>query len=380
MIQKYDIIFYMGKKLIKAGIGLDIGTTTVQAELINLDTGANHGFEFIEAVSVLNDQRIYGADVMSRIACAREGKTQELFSVINKQVYKILQNFINKWDIQKIEQCVVSGNTAMLHFFANIDPSAMGEAPYTPEFLEEKHFNGSELSLPAEQVTLLPGISAFVGADIVSGLTYLDVVNTKGKALFVDIGTNGEIAVWNGHRLLCTSTAAGPCFEGESISYGSDLIDAIAIMKRQGTIDETGVITGEYAYKDFIVTQEIVRRFQLAKSAIYSGISVLSRTVGASTFGIETDQFNAVYIAGGMGFHINLENAAEIGLLPRGIVKTAPHLRREVCGNTSLKGAVRCLTDKGFLQRCKKCIALSGVIDLAVDREFADAYIENMAF
>lgn len=378
----------MSKKAICAGVGLDIGTTTVQAQLVDLDTG-----EALDSVSVLNDQRVFGADVMSRIACAREGKTRELFTAINNQVEGILRQFIDKFELSKIEKCAVSGNTTMLHFFANVDPSAMGEAPYTPVFLEERRFKGSELSLSSEEINLLPGISAFVGADIVAGLTFLDLIGKQNTALFVDIGTNGEIALWSGkeRRLLCCSTAAGPCFEGEKITYGSDLIDAIAAMKRQGVIDETGAINDKFAHngfpaeKGFTVTQETVRRFQLAKSAIYSGISVLCRTAGtrsagAQTVGIEPQHLDAAYIAGGMGFYINLENAAETGLLPHGIVEKAPHLDAQVCGNTSLKGAVQSLTDRNFLQKCKDVIAYATVIDLAVDRVFADAYIENMGF
>ncbi|MDR2965041.1 MAG: ASKHA domain-containing protein [Treponema sp.] len=361
----------MKNKIARAGVGLDIGTTTVQAQLIDLDTGNT-----LESVSVLNVQREFGTDVMSRIACARAGKLRELYTAINKQVQVILHQFMEKWNLSGIDLCTVSGNTTMLHLFINVNPHAMGEAPYSPEFLEERHFNGSDLSLPAEQIILLPGISAFIGADIVAGLTFLDVINKKNNMLFVDIGTNGEIVVWKGSekRLLCCSTAAGPCFEGEAITYGSDLIDAIARMKQQGIVDKTGAMKDSYvnsgfiSEKGFTVTQETVRLFQLAKSAIYSGISVLCRTVG-----MKPSAFDEVYIAGRMGFYINLENAAETGLLPREFTKGV-----QVCENTSLKGAVKGLTDCSFLQKCKDIIAHSVTIDLAVDREFADAYIENM--
>ena len=374
-----------------AGVALDIGTTTVQAQLVNLAAGeglasrvlASKGLasevlagEALDSISVLNDQRSFGADVMTRIACARDGKTKELFKTINNQVEGILHHFTNKWNLQKIERCAVSANTTMLHLFMGTDPSSMGKAPYTPVFLEERRFNGSELSLSAEHVILLPGASAFVGADIICGLASLGVLNTTGNALFIDIGTNGEIAVWKGSekRLLCCSTAAGPCFEGEKISYGSDLINAIAEMRRQGVIDETGAISGAVSNVQsgnrFDITQEMVRQFQLAKSAIYSGIEVLCRTAK-----VEMPQLDEVYIAGGMGFFINLENAAETGLLPRGIISNA-----QVCGNTSLKGARQSLTDAGFLQKCKEIIAHATVIDLAVDREFSESFIENMGF
>ena len=379
------------------GVGLDIGTTTVQAQLVDLAAG-----EILEAVSFLNEQRRFGADVMSRINAARNGKTGELFTVINRQIEDILRQFIRKWNLGGIEKCAVSGNTTMLHLFAGVDPSSMGEAPFTPVFLEERHFSGRELSLSAEQVTLMPGISAFVGADVVCGLAFLDIINKRENFLFVDIGTNGEIAVWESSvsrgdapragRLLCCSTAAGPCFEGADISCdmtASEFINAIAKMKKLGVIGETGALANEYAHngfpvteKDFI-TQKDVRQFQLAKSAIFSGIKVLCKTTGIKLSGCPA------YIAGDLGFFINLENAAEVGLLPKefadGFAERAGKAddsagkgKTTVCGNTSLKGAAKSLTDAAFLPRCREIAALGTVIDLAVDRDFAEEFTENM--
>jgi uncharacterized 2Fe-2S/4Fe-4S cluster protein (DUF4445 family) len=418
----------------KFGLGLDLGTTTVQAQLVNLDSG-----EILDETSVLNSQRSFGADVMSRIGAARDGKTGELFTAIHDQTESILRQFINKWDIPKIEQCNVSGNTTMLHLFCGADPCAMGEAPYTPVFLEERYFSGKELNLSAERILLLPGISAFAGADMVSGLAFSSVINKNETSLFVDIGTNGEIAVWkkNGKRLFCCSTAAGPCFEGAGISCGMGaqsgainrislkkdeaanwfsyslsacpnsgrealyyttvenekargicgpgLIDAVAVMKRLGVIDETGAFTDSYAQTDFpaaasvYISQADVRRFQLAKAAIFSGITVLCKTAGVNFAGLDTAHINAAhidtaYIAGGLGFYIDLENAAYTGLLPREIISKAA-----ICGNTSLKGAVQSLTDPSFLPRCREIIACSAVVDLALDREFSQLFTDNMA-
>jgi uncharacterized 2Fe-2S/4Fe-4S cluster protein (DUF4445 family) len=277
-------VMQSGRKILRAGIALDIGTTTVQAELVDLDTG-----ESLETFSALNAQRSFGADVMSRLNAARNGKTSELFAAINLQVEGILRDCIRKWNLSGIEKCTVSGNTVMLHLFAGVDPSTMGQVPFTPVFLEERHFSGKELSLSVEQLTLLPGISAFVGADIVSGLALLDILNQREDSLLVDIGTNGEMAVWkkSEQRLLCCSTAAGPCFEGAEISCGmgalpgainrinvkektltfstlgniqahgicgAGLIDAMAAMKRLAVIDETGALSNEYAQSGFPVT------------------------------------------------------------------------------------------------------------------------------
>jgi len=400
----------------RAGIGIDIGTTTVQAQLVCLDTG-----EILETFSALNNQRSFGADVMSRIGAARGGKLEELYGAINRQVEDMLRQCIDKWSLPGIEQCTVSGNTTMLHLFCGVDPSAMGEAPYTPVFLEERHFEGKELSLSARHIALLPGISAFVGADITAGLAFLDVMNKGEKSIFIDIGTNGEIAVWNEEKkkLLCCSTAAGPCFEGAEISCGmgaeagainrislkkeavnadmfnfgplyystlgnvrargicgAGLIDAIAVMKKLGVIDETGALADEYATGGFplaegiAVTQKDVRQFQLAKAAIFSGIKILCKTAG-----LEMENIDTAYIAGGLGFFINLENAAEVGLIPGAMIgKTA------VCGNTSLKGAVKSLTNPAFLPHCREITACGVTEELALNRDFTEEFTDNMMF
>ena len=354
----------------RAGAALDIGTTTVQAQLVDLET-----YAVIDTFSSLNGQRIFGADVISRISAARSGKLDGLFEAINIQTENILKQFILKWNLDTIKKCNVSGNTAMLHLFCRADPSAMGAAPYTPVFLDEHNFTGKELSLSAEHITLLPGISAFVGADITAGLACIDIMSKGTDALFVDIGTNGEIAVWkeNEKRFLCCSTAAGPCFEEAEISCGlcaTDFIDAIAEMKRNSAIDKTGALSGGYVQTGKVITQSDIRRFQLAKSAVYSGIKMLCKTAS-----LDLKKIGAAYIAGGLGTNLNLENAAVTGLLPAEIIEKA-----SVCGNTSLTGAAKSLTDASFITRCREVVAHAGTVDLANNKYFAAAFAHNMRF
>jgi uncharacterized 2Fe-2S/4Fe-4S cluster protein (DUF4445 family) len=409
-------VMQTGRKISRAGIGIDIGTTTVQAQLVDLDTG-----EVLQTFSSLNNQRSFGADVMSRIEGARKGRRKELSAAINHQIEETLGRCIDKWNLPEIEQCTVSGNTTMLHIFCEEDPSAMGEAPYTPVFLEERRFDGKELSLSARNITLLPGISAFVGADIASGLAFLDIMNRGENSLFIDIGTNGEMAVWkeSEKKLLCSSTAAGPCFEGAEISCGmgaeqgainrislkkeppaanwfqhgrlfyttlgnakargicgAGLIDAVAVIKKLGAIDETGALADEYAQTGFpitegiIITQRDVRQFQLAKSAIYSGIKVLCKKAG-----LEFENVDTAYIAGGLGFFINLENAADVGLIPVSLIR-----KTAVCGNTSLSGAVKSLTDTAFLPRCREIASYGVIEDLALSGDFTSEFADNMFF
>ncbi|MDR2096537.1 MAG: ASKHA domain-containing protein [Treponema sp.] len=387
----------------RAGVALDIGTTTVSAELINLDTA-----ESIDVVSLLNDQKVFGADVINRINAAKNGKTGELFRFINRQTEKILGGFINKYDLKRIEKLAVSGNTTMLHLFVNTDPSGMGEIPFTPVFLNERSFPGAEFALSAEEVLLLPSISAFIGSDIVSGLAVLDIVNDEGPSLLIDIGTNGEMALFHRGRILCCSTAAGPAFEGAEISCGigsvkgavnrvgvsggtltfttiggappvgicgCGLIDAVALMLKQEKIDESGAFCGG-ASPGFFITPDIsinnrdIRQFQLAKSAIMSGIKILCKNAGLELTGIKN-----VFIAGGLGFFIDKQNAASAGLLPKEFLD-----RIFVCGNLSLKGAAACLTRLDFLSACKKIIEKCEVTELAADPSFTDEFVENMLF
>ncbi|MCL2759990.1 MAG: ASKHA domain-containing protein [Treponema sp.] len=363
------------------GIGLDLGTTTIHAQLVNIKKA-----EVIDTFSAFNNQREFGADVISRISAAQNGKLNELFNAVNNQIESILQHFIQKYSLPAIDQCVVSGNTTMLHLFCRADPSAMGHSPYRPVFLEERSFAGSELSLSVKNITLLPGISAFIGADVTAGLAFTDITNRGEDSLFVDIGTNGEIAAWKETEksLFCCSTAAGPCFEEAEISCGlnaANFIDAIAEMKRNEIIDKTGALKEKYAQTGFpvtdknIITQKDVRQFQLAKSAIYSGIKLLCKTAS-----LELGKIGAAYIAGGLGYYLNFDNAALTGLLPHELTGKETKIKTEVCGNTSLKGAVKYLFDPSFITGCKDIISHAKTIDLANDKYFTAAFTHNLWF
>ncbi|MCL2319575.1 MAG: ASKHA domain-containing protein [Treponema sp.] len=405
---------------LRAGIALDIGTTTVSARLMDLDTS-----RALDTISELNDQRAFGADVMSRIGAAKNGKTGELFSLINRQTERIITTFKKRWNSSSIEKLSVSGNTVMLHLFLNTDPSGMGELPFTPVFLEEKEIKGAALSLSTETVSVLPSIAAFIGADITAGMAVLDMLNTSGPSLLIDIGTNGEMALCSKGTIYCCSTAAGPAFEGAEISCGlggvkgaisgveaaspgsggaepspgtpekpgtnavsvttignvppigicgSGLIDAVAVMLKLGIIDETGSMTG--AEKSFYLAPGVsiidrdIRQFQLAKSAILSGIKILCKNAG-----LKTGEIQNVFIAGGFGFFINKRNAVAAGLFPEEFLSSII-----ISGNLSLQGAEEFLSAKDFMARCKKIIARCRVIDLAADPSFMDEFAENMLF
>ena len=398
----------------RAGVAIDIGTTTVSARLIDLDTSA-----VFDTVSQLNDQRAFGADVMSRIGAARKGRTPELFNLINRQTEQILNIFRQKWSLNKIEKLTVSGNTTMLHLFLNIDPSGMGELPFTPVFLDEREVTGASLSLSAGKVIVLPSIAAFIGADITAGITVLDMMNTSGNAggiappsLLVDIGTNGEMALYNKGTIYCCSTAAGPAFEGAEISCGvggvngaisrveidntpgtdsgmvsvrtignappigvcgSGLIDAVAVMLRRGIISETGLLAVQNGFclaPNVSISPGDIRQFQLAKSAILSGIRILCKNAGLNTAEVKN-----VYIAGGFGFFIDRKNAIASGIFPEEFMD-----RITISGNLSLQGAVECLYENDFIDRCNSIRGKCRIIELASDPAFMDEFAENMLF
>jgi uncharacterized 2Fe-2S/4Fe-4S cluster protein (DUF4445 family) len=391
----------------RAGVAIDIGTTTVSGKLIDLDSSL-----VLDTVSELNDQRAFGADVMSRIGAARNGRTGELFALINRQTQRILRFFMERRKMTKIERLVVSGNTVMLHLFLNVDPSGMGELPFTPVFLEEKELNGEDLSLPVERINVLPSISAFIGGDITSGLAVLDIMNIPSPSLLVDIGTNGEMALVNRGTIYCCSTAAGPAFEGAEISCGmggikgaisavdaaadavgeygvsittigntapigicgSGLVDAVALMLKRGIIDETGFMIGSekkfYLAPGISINGGDIRKFQLAKSAIFTGIRILCRSAGLAAADIKN-----VFIAGGLGFFINKQNAANAGLFPKEFLG-----KLSISGNLSLQGAEEGLLNKNFMKKCKDIISRCTVIELAKEPSFTDEFTDNLLF
>lgn len=391
------------------GVALDIGTTTLAAYLVDLKTGAEFG-----RYSCLNPQGSLGADVISRISACGEGKLGVLNSLIKDKVREILVHFKTAFKIDVIKRLCVCGNTTMLHIFAGEDPTPMGKAPFTPAFLNERRYSGGEFSLPAEEIVLLPSVSAYVGSDITAGIIALGLDGGSGNRLLVDVGTNGEIALSTGGRLLCCSTAAGPAFEGASISCGmggvdgaissvtfkdgkvdfktvsgepkgicgSGLIDLTSELVRHGVIDETGAFSEEegeygaatdegYELTDGVtLTGRDVREIQLAKSAVCAGIKTLIKESG-----LDYGNIDKLYVAGGLGFYLNKANACAIGLLPVELEN-----KIEAVGNSGGAGAKMCLVSRAARERASKAAADAEISELADSPVFMEEYIENMTF
>ena len=396
------------------GIAIDLGTTTIAAALVGFDF-KNQAGEVALTSSCVNHQRKYGADVISRIDRASDPVTAEdLRRLVTQDICGLVKEFSMKAKSEATTICI-AGNTTMLHLLRGYSVSGLGKYPYEAKSLDLEVFTGEELSpdLSGYKVTLFPGISAFVGADIVAGIYALDMVeHPDKKSLMVDLGTNGEIAYFDGARIYATSTAAGPVFEGGGISCGvpaingaikhinigdffpeldiigndkpiglcgTGVLETVSELLRTGLMDDTGLLCDEYfdsgypltREKDITITQGDIRNVQLAKAAIYSGIvNVLD--------GRDAD---SVYISGGFGSHIDIDRIKNLKMFPEELVPKAL-----AAGNTSLKGCIKYLVqdlvgdgEKALLE-IKRITEISEVIQLAELDQFDSDYIEAMNF
>ena len=372
---------------------LDIGTTTLALALVSLDEK-----KIIKTKTATNPQRSVGADVISRIEyCAKNG-AEELQKALIAKLCEMVAELFAECNITSVERMYAAGNTTMLHLFFGVDCSSMGVSPYTPKFLEEKREEGKNLGFDnIGEIISLPGISAYVGADIVSGLGFVDKPENGKYSLLIDLGTNAEIVLFNKDKYLCAAAAAGPCFEGANISCGmsasvgavcaykggkysvigdtetegicaTGLIDVIAELLRDGTVEESGYMEDDFAISENVaVTPADIREFQLAKSAVMSAVECLLEHGGVQLCDVEK-----LYIAGGFSAQLNIENAAYLGLVPSELTD-----RFVPINNASLLGTVKFAAEQnGLAEIAKK----AQFIDLGADNGFSELFFENMAF
>ncbi|MDR3238525.1 MAG: ASKHA domain-containing protein [Clostridiales bacterium] len=394
------------------GAAVDIGTTTIGLELVDLITG-----EKLASHAVINTQRQYGTDVVTRIQNAGEGKLTDLRDCVTKDILKGLNELVRQGGVEKnhVRRVAFSGNTTMMHLLLAIPCKSLGLFPFIPAvtgFLTlpfQDIFNSADFTCPA---TIMPGISTYVGSDITAGILFCGGLRREKPSLLIDLGTNGEMALFDGKRVLCTSTAAGPAFEGGNISCGvasipgaicktvyenasfipetigdiyppvgicgSGVLDIGAQMVRHELIDETGLLEDENfdngvpiaPDSNIYFTQKDVRELQLAKSAVRAGMEVLLQQAG-----VGYDAVEQVFLAGGFGFHVDLEHAGAIGLIPE-------ELRDKVfvVGNSSLGGCVKILLEQDAEREIQDLIDVSEEINLSNDKSFNDMFMEYMYF
>lgn len=424
---------------IRYGISVDLGTTTIAAALIRSNGEYS---EVCRTASCVNSQKVYGDDVISRIDAGADLLSLSTMAADTRaDIDNLVQEMTDAEGIDRnlVRVIVVAGNTTMLHILTGKNVQSLGLYPYTPVSLdmEEKDAKVYFPSLDGARLILLPGISAFVGADILSGLYYLYesgniVVNgirhkrrdrVPGKALVADLGTNGELCFCDGQKIHVTSTAAGPVFEGAQISCGvpsvegaichvtlsgadpsdaelpgrveletigdempiglcgTGVMELVSELVRSGIVDETGLLSDEYFSDGFPVLcdgsirflQSDIRNVQLAKAAIFSGITTLTGDADISR----------VFLAGGFGSHINIKKVKNLRIFPGQL-----NDKIVAAGNLSLKGAAEYV--KNVLRgsegemiaketiTCLKNAAES--VELSLVYGFDEAYIDAMNF
>jgi len=408
----------------KLGVAIDIGTTSVVAHLTDLKSGIR-----IATASGVNAQRQYGADVISRIQYCAENGHERLTQVIREQIDSLIKHActISGERARDIVYISIAANTIMQHLVAGYSPVGMGVAPFEPEsFFGDEHPAWEGLSCARNaKIYYSPAISAYVGGDITAGMLAAELESTAGPAIYLDIGTNGEIAMKKGDIYYCCATAAGPAFEGAEITMGmaaisgaishvkwedglkvsvigdkapaglcgSGLLDSLAMLLETGAVDESGRLldAGEI---DHGISEHIgqvegnnvfwlskdgdgvymsagdIRKLQLAKSAIAAGIQTLLEYAK-----ISEDEVISFVLAGGFGSFMDHVSAARIGLFPKSFLPVA-----QTMGNTAGEGAAIALCSSEARETLEDMRRRCEYIELSTSQVFNDQFIEHILF
>ncbi|MGI6467265.1 MAG: ASKHA domain-containing protein [Sphaerochaetaceae bacterium] len=405
--------------------GIDVGTTTIVVYLVKF---SNNTFEVLGNISALNAQRPYGQDVISRIQYTQENEKglEVLQRVLVNQLNQMISTLLTDYNVnhKELKEVVVVGNPTITHLFLKAPVVQIALAPYKLYYEKEQRRSAKELSfknLDGETTFIVPGnISAYVGSDITVGMYSVEINKKEENVLFLDIGTNGEIALFANGNLYSCSAAAGPAFEGASITFGmgaikgaidhvwiteeenqkkvnysvigeseakgicgSAIIDTVSIMLELEQIDETGAMDEQNGFisdynnsKAFKICDKIyftngdVREVQLAKAAIAAGVEILLKEAGIDTF-----QLDKVILAGGFGSYIKIESAQRIGLLPNIDSKKIVSL-----GNCAGRGALLSLLGEEHLKKIDNLRKESKYIELSSLPAFQQRFVDAMIF
>lgn len=408
------------------GVAIDIGTTSVVVCLVDLYTK-----EILDKASSGNAQIKYGADVIHRIVYStKKNGLKELNEAIVEETINPLLHSIytkNNMDKDNVVSLVVAGNTTMTSLFLGVYSDYLRQEPFIPPFLRSPRLTGKDIGLNVNDsayVFLAPSVASYVGGDITAGVLSAGIWSSEDNVLLIDLGTNGEIVFGNQDYMMSCACSAGPAFEGGGISCGmrasngaiekvridketlkptlttigdaapigicgSGIIDLICQMLLTGIIDRRGKIhrdidnerikfneheIGEYvlAFKeeynleqDITVNEVDIDNFIKAKGAIYSGASVLIESLG-----MDFSVIDKVYIAGGIGNNLNIENSILIGLLP--------DIEREkfvYIGNSSLVGSYLALISKDAKKKLQDIGNEMTYVELSVYPTYMDEFI-----
>jgi uncharacterized 2Fe-2S/4Fe-4S cluster protein (DUF4445 family) len=380
-------------------VAVDLGTTTVVAHLVDLTKATT-----IDTEATYNSQINFGEDYIRRIIYAEEN---DAFDEMQNRIVHDLNNLIvtlatrQKVDLQDINAIVCAGNTAMVHFLLNLDPTRIRREPYIASAGFVPAIRAAEAGIQINKRGLLyclPSVAAYVGSDIVAGVLTTRIFTQKGICLFIDIGTNGEVVLGNREWLTCASSSAGPAFEGSGVKHGmragagaieklsilddgsielktigekypvgicgSGLLDTLAELFTKGIIDRTGrfkdngqprlsegdegrqfqISPADTEHQEIVITQADIDNLIRSKAGVFASIKVLMEATQT-----KSDDLEAVYLAGGFGNFLNIQQAVNIGMLP-----DVPLEKMRFVGNTSIAGAKTVLLSRQALETAER--------------------------
>jgi len=404
------------------GVAVDVGTTTVVAQLVDLRTGRVSGIE-----GAHNMQAQYGEDVISRMiyACGKGG-LHPLHKAIVENINSLIEKLVKASSISRedINAIVAAGNTTMSHFLLGLTPCAIRLEPYVPTADVYPQILASEIGIQINPLGILetiPSVASYVGGDIVAGIAACGIADHPKVQGLIDIGTNGEIAIGNNEWLVCCSASAGPAFEGggtrcgmratrgaiEKVQVkngkvvystignaaprgicGSGLIDCIYELVKNKIIASDGKFNRdrkdsrlrvqdeipEYVIapaeetetgQPIVITESDIDNLIKSKGAVFAAIKSLVEYIGL-TF----DQLDTFYVAGGFGNYLNIPKAIGIGLLP-----DIPHEKIKFIGNSSLTGARMALSSEAAFEKCLAVAKSTTNVELSNYQPFMDEFV-----
>jgi len=406
------------------GISVDIGTTTVSVWLVDLLTG-----EVVSQAVEYNQQIKRGEDVISRIIYSSKSdeNSKEMSNLVIGTINELIDRICSRANIDRSEivKGIIAGNTTMMHLLLEIPTSSIRMSPFIPVINQPPKMKANELNLdinPLAVIDCLPGVASYVGADITAGVFSSGLYKSEKTILFIDVGTNGEIALGSKDWLITCACSAGPAFEGAGVQHGmrategaieevwinpenfepdsrvigdtkpigicgSGLISIIAEMFTTGVLDKSGNIKldvksdrirkgdhgAEYVIswgketksgEDIFITKVDIENLIRAKAAIYAGFSVLADNVG-----FPLEMVEEIHIGGSFGKYIDVEKAIQIGLMPDMDWENFKFL-----GNTSVKGAYCALISKDIRNEIDTIASKMTYIELSADNSFFEAF------
>ena len=401
-------------------VAVDLGTTTVVAHLIDLTNAAT-----IDTEATYNSQISFGEDYIRRIIY---GEQNNAFDELQNRIVNDVNNLImtlavrNKTDLQEITACICAGNTTMVHFLLNLDPTRIRREPYVASASFVPPIRAAEAGIQINKRGLLyclPSVAAYVGSDIVAGVLTTQIYAKEGISLFADIGTNGEVVLGNKDWLICASSSAGPAFEGSGVKHGmragngaieklailsngsielevignshpvgicgSGLLDTLAELYTHGIIDRTGrfsvagdarvtkadeglqfqLVPAGDGHQETVITQADIDNLIRSKAGVFAAIRVLMEATQT-----KPEDLDAVYLAGGFGNFLNTKQAVIVGMLP-----DVPLEKIHFVGNTSVAGAKTVLLSRKSLEIAEDIAKSMTYFDLMSHSAYMEEFI-----